>query len=109
MAFFKLPQYRVFDYKPRIYDERKDRLEQRRRELGLLNDGKQSDVDTSEIGKLVRSGAMRQNHDKWEQRVRKEKQQARNRLIIIILLLFAFFYVMMEGFGPAIVQGFLGK
>ena len=30
---FRLPKHKQFDFKPRYYDERKERLEQRRREI----------------------------------------------------------------------------
>ncbi|PLX08268.1 MAG: hypothetical protein C0596_08240 [Marinilabiliales bacterium] len=32
-SFFKLPQYNVFDYKPRFYDPEKEAREERRKEL----------------------------------------------------------------------------
>lgn len=32
-SFFKLPQYNVFDYKPRFYDPEKEARDERRKEL----------------------------------------------------------------------------
>lgn len=40
VTFFKTPRPKKFGYPTRYYDEEKERLEQRKKELGISKDGK---------------------------------------------------------------------
>ncbi len=46
--FFKLPQYNVFDYKPRFYNPEKDAREERRRELREEHGKSHVDIETQD-------------------------------------------------------------
>lgn len=40
IVFFRIPKPKQFNYPPRYYDEEKERMEQRKKELGISPDGK---------------------------------------------------------------------
>ncbi len=103
ISFFKLPRIRQFEYRPRYYDEEKERREQRRRELGLSS---QSENQTYAAGDMIRSGAMRARHDSFSRQVQLQRRRS-NRLLLLLIIVLAFVaYMMMREFSDEIVQVF---
>lgn len=93
-AFFKVPQHRVFDYKPRFYDPEKERREQRRRELGLEDDDLNDDGEYKP-GSIIRNSGMKVRHESFSQKMSKQKRQSRFFvLIFIVLLSFVVYYLL---------------
>jgi hypothetical protein len=85
IVFFKRPKPNQFNYKPRYYDEEKERKEKRRKELEMSGSGDTSFMQ-SEIDRRWRR-ADRKNH---------EKARGINLLIylaIIALLVYFMFFV----------------
>jgi len=85
-SFFKVPQHRQFHYEPIYYDERKERLEERIREIeqqyGIKN-GEQSE-------RAIRKGSFSHYYD----RRKKTQRFSTTRLIIIIaFLIFISYYL----------------
>jgi hypothetical protein len=80
--FFKTPKPRQFSFPARYYDEEKDRLEQRRRELGLSGPDDKNDFrnQLSSGWKKVRNEAQ------------KEQKRSSINVIIYILIIGILFY-----------------
>ena len=86
VTFVKTPKPKRFTYPPRYYDEEKERLEQRKRDLGLSEDGK--------------SDFRAQVSNNWK-RFRKSDQTRKKRaevsvliyLIIVAILVYFVFFV----------------
>ncbi len=92
-GLFSLPEHKVFEYKPLFYDPEKERLEQRRKELGL-------DEDTSGLagtGALLRSGAMRSQHSKFLQEREDGRRKQRVRTLVLVIILCVIFYLVYQG------------
>ena len=90
ISFFKVPKYRVFEYKPRFYNPDKERLEARKRELGLMSteDGKEHDGSTpNKVGDILRSGVMRARHEQFSQKMEMQSKRSRRMLIVFVVLL----------------------
>ena len=84
--FFKVPEHRRFHYEPIYYDERKERLEERIREIeaeyGIKQDGK----PVRKISKGSFSG--------YYGKKKKAQRYSNTRLVIIIIfLLFVSYYL----------------
>jgi len=86
IVFFRIPKPRQFNYPPRYYDEVKERMEQRRRELGLTGDGSKPDF-RSKVGtswkRLRKSDTRRQ---------KKASISVIVYLLIVALLLYFIFF-----------------
>ncbi len=85
--FFKIPQHKQFHYEPIYYDERKERLEERIRQIeaehGIKKEGE-------EPVRTLRKGSF--SH--YYERRRKVQRYSTTRLIIIIIfLLFVSYYL----------------
>ena len=83
-AFFKVPKHRVFDYKPRFYDPEKERREQRRRELGLVEE----DVEDGEYkpGSIIRNSGMKSRHEAFTQKMSKSRRQSRLFVVVFVVM-----------------------
>ena len=84
--FFKIPKHRQFNYQPIYYDEQKEQLEERikniEQEYGIKNG--------EEYTRLMTKGSFSNYYD----RKRKVQRYSTTRLIIIILfLLFVAYYL----------------
>lgn len=85
IVFFRRPKPRQFEYKPRYYDEEKERQEERRRELEKAGSG-----DTS----YIRSQIER----RWHRIDRANRSKAKGvnvlvYLVIVALLVYFIFFV----------------
>nr|NQU93234.1 hypothetical protein [Bacteroidota bacterium] len=85
IVFFKRPKPKQFDYKPRYYDEEKERIEKRRKELENAGKG-----DTA----FLKSEIDR----RWHRIDRKNREKSKRinllvYLIIIAILLYFLFFV----------------
>ena len=78
IVFFKIPKPKRFNYPPRYYDEEKERREQRRRELGIGENGSKVDFK-SQVG------------TSWRRlrKTDKGRQKKANMSVIIYLLIVA--------------------
>lgn len=86
---FKQPQHRRFDFKPRFYNESKERLEARveaiKREMEL------EDAEHTELGLRSRM------QSSWKKQDVKKSQQSSNRNVFIIAgLLFIIAYLVLR-------------
>ncbi|HZK09109.1 MAG TPA: hypothetical protein VFC92_13055 [Bacteroidales bacterium] len=85
IVFFKTPKPKAFEYKPLYYDEEKERMETRRRELEKSGTG-----DTSFVrGEMDR---------RWRRMDRQNRSKARGAnllvyVIIVALLVYFIFFV----------------
>lgn len=86
--FFRTPKPRRFKYPPRYYDEEKERLERRKKELGI---GNQSDTGGSQRADL--SG-------EWQRLRRRDSTRRKSTqisvlvyLIIAAILLYFIFFI----------------
>ncbi len=90
--FFKLPRIKRFEYKPRYYDERKEALEYRIRqiklEMGIEDDDPDAGKYVKEMHAVRIKGQMRSNFKKNRRSVRRSNV----RLLIILLALLALSY-----------------
>lgn len=90
--FFKLPKIKRFEYRPRYYDERKEALEYRikqiKLEMGIKDDDPDAGKFTKEIHAVRIKGQMRSNFKKNRRAVKRSNI----RLLIILLVLFALAY-----------------
>ncbi len=102
IAFFKVPRHKVFEYKPRYYDEEKERRDQRRRELGL--DGPTEDSGSQPAGSLIRSGAMRARHDNFTRKMQQSKRRSQLFLIGLIVILSLITYLLAREFSEEIAE-----
>lgn len=89
-SFFKQPSHRVFDYQPRYYDERKERIQKRMEEEQLKLKGGGPDRETLERRISFKTAI----NDRWSPAYRKQAQKSNMRLVIILALLLGVFYVL---------------
>lgn len=85
IVFFKRPQHRQFDYKPRYYDEEKERREERRK---LIEEGKDGNPENFK----------RDLERRWRRIDKKNRNKSRGinllvYLIILALLVYFVFFV----------------
>lgn len=85
-------QNRRFDYNPRYYDERKERLEKKRRQFERAESG---DLSPEERKEMLRQ-SMR---GEWERADFRQKQQKSSniRIMILVVLLFGLCYFLFFG------------
>ncbi len=91
-SFFKLPQYNVYDYKPRFYDPEKEYREERRKEL-RKEQGKQP-IDIS--GEDYKPGSTIKGS--FRPKMPRRAFRSRNstiRLIVIMAVLFFLAYILL--------------
>ncbi len=87
----KTIQNKRFEYSPRYYDERKERLELKKKEFQRLKEGDLSDADRKEI--------LRRNmQTSWSraQHTNKQKQTANMRVILFILVILVVGYFILN-------------
>ncbi|MDD3740958.1 MAG: hypothetical protein PHH30_06920 [Bacteroidales bacterium] len=101
-SFFKLPQYNVFDYKPRFYDpdkeERKEKLNELRHSMGKAPvDGEQEIKPGSTI-----KGSFRPKMPRTAFRSRNSTL----RLIVIIGVLFCLAYIIITSDLSSVIKFF---
>ena len=88
IVFFNRPKARQFDYKPRYYDEDKERREQRKKELGLGGD--KTDKRSMFKGEL---------QNRWRSDRKADKERTRRRTIIyVVLISFVVYYIFFTDF-----------
>lgn len=104
-SMFYIPQHRVFDYKPMYYDPEKERREQRRRELGLADgeEGAKSGA-SGEVGSLLRSGAMRREHNRFMQEMEGDSRRQTVRTITLIVILAVVALLFVNGSLDALIR-----
>ena len=84
ITFFRTPKPKQFNYKPRYYDEEKERQEQRRKEL--MGDGQGNTINIR-----------RQIERRWRKEDRQNRDKSRRMnvlvyiLVAVILIYFIFF------------------
>ena len=85
-SFFKTPRHKSFNYTPRYYDERKERMEERiknaEQELGLNKGG---------YSPTIKKGSFRE----YVQRGKAVKHQSNFRLIVILAALLLLAYLIL--------------
>lgn len=99
LKFTKLPKHKAFDYKPRYYNEQKERLEERKRKFETMEaEGKTRTRDDIEINFRRNSGT--------DNKFRSKQLMASNlRLIIILMALVGicyYFFIHMDNLTPLI-------
>ncbi len=101
--FFSLPKHKVFEYKPLYYDPDKERIEQRRKELGLTSDTSQ----LAGTGAMLRSGAMRARHDEFLQQMEDDRRRQKVRTMLFIFIFSLVAYLVLNGSLSSIVSFFM--
>lgn len=88
LVFFRTPKPRRFHYNPRYFDEERDRLEQRKKELGIkTREGGEADLRT----RMSKGWAHMRSHD---QNRRKSIQMTfLIYLVIAAMLIYFIFFV----------------
>lgn len=99
IRFTKLPKHKGFDYKPRYYNEQKERIEERRRKFEAMeSEGKTRTRDDIEISFRRQSGS--------DNKFRSKQLMAANlRLIVILGLIVAacyYFFIHLDNLTPLI-------
>ncbi len=102
-SFFKLPQYNVFDYKPRFYDPEKESRDARRKELRVER-GKDPIENKDEEYKPGSSikGSFRPKMVRTSYRSRS----SRLRLIVIMAALFFLAYILLVSDFTSVIKFF---
>lgn len=85
--FIKLPRNRQYEYTPRYYDEKKERLQNRQLELEKELEEEKKIKSDSQYAENIKG----QMHGVFKYRKRQE-QRSNFRLVLILTLLFALFY-----------------
>lgn len=83
---------KTFDYSPRYYDERKERLDKKKELYRRMQSGELTDIEKRE---MMRD----QMRDKWSRtHYRKSQQKSSNiRVLVLILILIALGYFVFNG------------
>lgn len=88
-SFFKQPAHRIFDYQPRYYDERKERIQMRMKE-----EQRKLKSDTPDAQTLERRISFQSKmNDRWTPDYRVQSRKSNYRLIIILGVLLGIFYI----------------
>lgn len=89
----KYSQNRRFHYEPRIYDEQKEKLEKRRREI-------ERDLEREKRLGENHEALLRENiHDSWARReTRRQNRNSGRRLLLILAALVMILYVLFTKF-----------
>ena len=97
IVFFHKPKPRQFNYIPRYYDPVKEEMEERKRRLGLLNDG--------DIKEKMRADIRR----KWRVERNSSNRQAKSVRIVVYLLFAAFviYFIFFTDFINKMVSFFI--
>jgi len=85
-------QNRKFDYQPRYYDERKERLEKKKEQIRRAESG---ELSPEERKKMIRD-AMRSESDRAGYRQR-QRQSSNVRIFTLLLVLMGLFYFLFFG------------
>jgi len=85
-------QNRKFDYQPRYYDERKERLEKKKEQIRRAEAGELSDEERKQ---MLRE-AMRAESGRADYR-HQQRQSSNIRIFALILVLMALFYFLFFG------------
>lgn len=88
----KTIQHKRFNYSPMYYDERKERLELKKKEFGRLQDENLSEKDRKDI--------LRRNmQDSWgrSKKLSQQKQSANLRVVLLIALILIIGYYFFSG------------
>ncbi|MDD4150020.1 MAG: hypothetical protein PHE33_08320 [Bacteroidales bacterium] len=90
-SFFRLPEYNVFDYKPRFYDPEKEERAERRREIRNIRGKTEIDIKDDEYkpGTTIK-GSFRPKMPRRAYRSRSSKL----RLFVIMAVLFFLAYIL---------------
>ena len=80
LVFFKKPEIRRFDYKPRYYDVEKEERAQRRKELGLDDDD----------GKTIMKGDLQARWRRDHTRGKTENKGMRSTMYLVLLVFFVY-------------------
>ena len=99
LRFTKLPKHKAFDYKPRYYNEQKERLDERKRKIeSLEKEGKKRDREDIEINFRRQS--------KTDTKFRSKQLMAANlRLMFIlgaIMGICYYFFIHLDNLTPLI-------
>lgn len=90
-------RFKRFDFKPRYYDEEKERLERRKRSIESEVEREQRQKDDQS---LERQARMRINmEDTWRNRRSNETRKSNIRIVIIIAILVAVLYAVKTKLG----------
>ena len=76
IVFFRLPKPKHFEYKPRYYDEEKERIETRRKELEMAGKG-----DTATLKSEM--------DRRWKRIDRKNRDKAKRINLLVYLIIIA--------------------
>ena len=99
MRFTKLPKHKGFDYKPRYYNEQKERIEERKRKFEAMEaEGESRTRDDIEIN-------FRRNSSTDTKFRSKQLMAANLRLIIILGIITAgcyYFFIHLDNLTPLI-------
>ena len=91
MLFFKKPEYRRFEYKPRFYDPEKEAREKRREELLGVRPAEGEEYVPGEL--LRRRRMQRMMEDATAARRKKQKGSGLLLVAFIVLLIVAFLWL----------------
>jgi hypothetical protein len=85
IKFFRLPRHRIFSYEPIYYDERKEELEKKIKniEAEIKAEANNANVSRLKKGQLNR----------YFKEVKRKKVQSNTRLVIILLALILLSYI----------------
>lgn len=87
-TFFRLPKHKTFQYNPRYYDERKERLQVRIKQIEQEMGVNQGDEYVPRISK----GSIRGHNSRL--RNKKAERQSNVRLLIILIVLLLITYIL---------------
>ena len=76
-SFFKTPRHRTFDYKPLVYDERKERKEELER---LAEESRTGEVSDERMKERLRAKLS----DRWSGSSRKRQSSSQNMRLVLI-------------------------
>jgi hypothetical protein len=87
-VFFKQNKNRRYNYTPRYYDERKERLDNLKRKHGLIEDDSKQEYRRTSF------------RDEWKQNSKiKSNQNTRIRLFVILIFLLSAAYIAIDYLG----------
>ena len=92
-SFFKQNRNKTYNYTPRYYDERKERLDDLKRKHGLIDENGEGRVQTR-----------RSFRDDWKQNSKiKSNKNSRIRLLVILFFLLLAAYISLNYLGIKII------
>lgn len=102
-SFFKLPQYNVFDYKPRFYDPKKEARDQRRKEL-RNESGKSPAIEIGD--EYVPGSSIKGSFRPKMPRQSYRSRSSTIRLIVIMAALFLLAYILLATDFTSVIKFF---